>query len=249
MSECTRISKWFALEEEQVEFLFLRRQWSGRRLEMPRNPSPSGTNLSPNDRRAARPNERIAGIALSLTYVHGVGWDEHEETPELDVSEADIARIFPRVVSHRLRVHESPMDEVLNSAKEKRGAQDGEGTDDEELWERDIIKDILVKILSGIQTAIISDLRAAWFLFAFSRNDERSAIVSGWAFSAACNRPKHWYCRPGNPKATILPPGYPPKHHTLILRRRNVGKKTQQIDVGDTEQSKIPKGIAKRQSL
>ncbi|KAH7923143.1 hypothetical protein BV22DRAFT_1196906 [Leucogyrophana mollusca] len=88
-----------------------------------------------------------------------LGGDEREETPELDVSEADIARIFPRVVSHRLRVHDSPMDEVLNSAvrgavrrhgqKDQRGAEDEEGTD-EELWERDTIKDILVKILSEV---------------------------------------------------------------------------------------------------
>jgi hypothetical protein len=39
-----------------------------------------------------------------------------EEPLELDVSEADIARIFPRVVSHRVRVRDSPFDEVLSSA-------------------------------------------------------------------------------------------------------------------------------------
>ncbi|KAF9241836.1 hypothetical protein BU15DRAFT_44548 [Melanogaster broomeanus] len=40
-----------------------------------------------------------------------------KEAPlDLDVSEADIARMFPRVVSHRVRVRDSPFDEVLSSA-------------------------------------------------------------------------------------------------------------------------------------
>lgn len=35
--------------------------------------------------------------------------------PVLEVSEVDVARIFPRVVSHRLRLREGPHDEVLSS--------------------------------------------------------------------------------------------------------------------------------------
>ncbi|KAH7913278.1 hypothetical protein BJ138DRAFT_1081967 [Hygrophoropsis aurantiaca] len=88
----------------------------------------------------------------SMSMVSGVGDDE---PPELDVSEADIARIFPRVVSHRLRVRDSPMDEVLSSAV--RGAvrrpvekDSRTGEDEQRLWERDTIKDILVKILSEV---------------------------------------------------------------------------------------------------
>ncbi|KAF8893568.1 hypothetical protein BD779DRAFT_1642013 [Infundibulicybe gibba] len=37
-------------------------------------------------------------------------------TPTLDMSEADVARIVPRVVSHRLRVRSGPEDEILGSA-------------------------------------------------------------------------------------------------------------------------------------
>jgi len=36
--------------------------------------------------------------------------------PVLEVSEVDVARIFPRVVSHRLRMRAGPDDEVLASA-------------------------------------------------------------------------------------------------------------------------------------
>jgi hypothetical protein len=35
--------------------------------------------------------------------------------PVLEVSEVDVARIFPRVVSHRLRLRDGPHDEVLSS--------------------------------------------------------------------------------------------------------------------------------------
>lgn len=68
---------------------------------------------------------------------------------ELDVSEADIARMFPRVVSHRVRVRDSPFDEVLSSAicgLVRPSDADGR----ELLWERSTVKDILVRILSAV---------------------------------------------------------------------------------------------------
>ncbi|KAF8894331.1 hypothetical protein CPB84DRAFT_1782817, partial [Gymnopilus junonius] len=42
--------------------------------------------------------------------------NEPVETPVLDVSEVDIARIVPRVISHRVRMRNGPEDEVLASA-------------------------------------------------------------------------------------------------------------------------------------
>lgn len=39
----------------------------------------------------------------------------HEASP-LDVSEVDVARIAPRVISHRVRVRDGPEDEILSSA-------------------------------------------------------------------------------------------------------------------------------------
>ena len=75
-----------------------------------------------------------------------------EQAVELDVSEADIARMFPRVVSHRIRVRDSPFDEILSSAV--CGATDlpGDGSRDGETiqWERETVKDILVHILAEV---------------------------------------------------------------------------------------------------
>jgi hypothetical protein len=62
----------------------------------------------------------------------------------LDISEADVARIIPRVLSHRLRVLDGPEDEALASAMfsvvGKKARQ----------WERSTVKDILVQILSEV---------------------------------------------------------------------------------------------------
>ncbi|KAH7888926.1 hypothetical protein F5I97DRAFT_766219 [Phlebopus sp. FC_14] len=77
-----------------------------------------------------------------------------EEPLELDVSEADIARMFPRVVSHRLRVRDSPIDEVLSSVVCGAVSPPGEvqpfRPSEGEVWERDTVKDILVHILSEV---------------------------------------------------------------------------------------------------
>ncbi|KIK93441.1 hypothetical protein PAXRUDRAFT_829006 [Paxillus rubicundulus Ve08.2h10] len=70
-----------------------------------------------------------------------------EEPLELDVSEADIARIFPRVVSHRVRVRDSPFDEVLSSAVCGAVSVLGEA---DNIWERDTVKEILVHILAEV---------------------------------------------------------------------------------------------------
>lgn len=79
---------------------------------------------------------------------------QSEEPTELDVSEADIARMFPRVVSHRIRVRDSPFDEILSSAVcgatsthwHGNESQGGETVQ----WERETVKDILVHILAEV---------------------------------------------------------------------------------------------------
>ncbi|KAG2074717.1 hypothetical protein BDR04DRAFT_1092944 [Suillus decipiens] len=88
-----------------------------------------------------------------------------DEELELDVSEADVARIFPRVVSHRIRVRESPVDEVLSSAVCGAVSRPGvilkgmnsdweEGPidvhDPNTVWERETVKDILVHVLARV---------------------------------------------------------------------------------------------------
>ncbi|KIJ68090.1 hypothetical protein HYDPIDRAFT_25535 [Hydnomerulius pinastri MD-312] len=95
--------------------------------------------------------------ASSSVYRSFVSHLTEEEDPlELDVSEADIARMFPRVVSHRLRVRDSPVDEVLSSAV--CGAvsvpgeveQTGDSKEDSDGWQRDTVKEILVHILAEV---------------------------------------------------------------------------------------------------
>lgn len=88
-----------------------------------------------------------------------------EELLELDVSEADVARIFPRVVSHRVRVRDSPVDEILSSAVCGAVSRPGsipKGMDSEWkegfidvhdpdiVWERETVKDILVHVLAKV---------------------------------------------------------------------------------------------------
>jgi hypothetical protein len=90
---------------------------------------------------------------------------EEEEALELDVSEADVARIFPRVVSHRVRVRDSPVDEILSSvvcgAVSWPGFTSQETNSDWEegpinvhdpniVWERETVKDILVHVLATV---------------------------------------------------------------------------------------------------
>lgn len=74
----------------------------------------------------------------------------HEEV--LDVSEADIARIVPRVISHRLRVRDGPEDEILASvvysAVRSHGSEDQE--EEGQAWERSTVKDIIIRILSEV---------------------------------------------------------------------------------------------------
>ncbi|KAH9892668.1 hypothetical protein C8Q73DRAFT_791694 [Cubamyces lactineus] len=84
-----------------------------------------------------------------------------------DVSEEDVARIFPRVVSHRLRVRNGPDDEVLGSVMWPAVMPEGaaaaaamgnvEGSPDVDVaapvkmgWERKTVKEILVRILADV---------------------------------------------------------------------------------------------------
>lgn len=72
----------------------------------------------------------------------------------LDVSEVDIARIVPRVISHRVRLRDGPEDELLSSAlfgatfkPPPEVLQTGQGEDEVTL---DSVKKVLVQILSDV---------------------------------------------------------------------------------------------------
>ena len=49
------------------------------------------------------------------THSNPEALEESKVGPILEISEVDVARIFPRVVSHRLRLRDGPHDEVLSS--------------------------------------------------------------------------------------------------------------------------------------
>lgn len=69
--------------------------------------------------------------------------------PEVwDVSEVDIARIFPRVVSHRVRVRSGPDDEILGSIMHP--AVRPQPSSDVPLAERKTVKQIMVEILADV---------------------------------------------------------------------------------------------------
>lgn len=66
---------------------------------------------------------------------------------QLDVSEADIARVMPRVISHRVRVRDGPRDEIMGSVVYS-AVQDGVGSGDAAT--RGMVKEILVDILGEV---------------------------------------------------------------------------------------------------
>ena len=72
----------------------------------------------------------------------------------LDVSEVDIARMVPRVISHRVRLRSGPEDELLSSAlfgatfkPPPEVLQAGQGEDEIIL---DYVKKVLVQVLSDV---------------------------------------------------------------------------------------------------
>jgi hypothetical protein len=74
------------------------------------------------------------------------------EPEVLEVSEADIARIAPRVMTHRLRVRDGPQDEILGSARFPAVLADDhdDGRASAGAIGRSTIKEILVRILAEV---------------------------------------------------------------------------------------------------
>ncbi|KAF7985044.1 hypothetical protein HWV62_8881 [Athelia sp. TMB] len=94
--------------------------------------------------------------SMNRSQLSAVFSEATSEELTLDASEADIARIVPRVLSHRLRVRDGPEHEILGSLRYgvvdicsdwERGDK---VTDSEGGIERDTVKNILVKILSEV---------------------------------------------------------------------------------------------------
>ncbi|KAI0373935.1 hypothetical protein BV20DRAFT_988046 [Pilatotrama ljubarskyi] len=124
----------------------------------------NGGRLDSDSRRSEEYDELVPeedGISPpeALASAFSRGW------PEVwDVSEEDVARIFPRAVSHRLRVRDGPDDEILGSVMwpavspegTAGGAAPGSTEDSPDAggeplgWERKTVKEILVRILADV---------------------------------------------------------------------------------------------------
>ncbi|TFY62564.1 hypothetical protein EVJ58_g3777 [Rhodofomes roseus] len=91
----------------------------------------------------------------AMTPTLGAPTPAPTKPPEVwDVSEVDIARIFPRVVSHRLRVRDGPDHEILGSvmypAVDTPRVSNAKQPEEEPAWERRTVKDVLVEILADV---------------------------------------------------------------------------------------------------
>ncbi|KAI0063540.1 hypothetical protein BV25DRAFT_1824084 [Artomyces pyxidatus] len=83
-------------------------------------------------------------------------WLEEEWGARWDVSEVDVAKVMPRVMTHRLRVRDGPEDEIMSSVMfmaagpraEVSVEESGDGVT--EFWRRRTVKDIIVKIISEV---------------------------------------------------------------------------------------------------
>ncbi|KAH9998508.1 hypothetical protein BJV74DRAFT_824886 [Russula compacta] len=79
-------------------------------------------------------------------------WLHLDPQAKWDVSEVDVAKVVPRVVSHRLRVRDGPEDEIMASVvfmatipRIPTGIEKKEG-----VWRRRTVKEILVKLMAQV---------------------------------------------------------------------------------------------------
>ena len=81
-----------------------------------------------------------------------VEWLHLDPHAKWDVSEVDVAKVVPRVVSHRLRVRDGPEDEMMAGimfmATNPRVHTSIENKDG--VWRRRTVKEILVKLMTQV---------------------------------------------------------------------------------------------------
>lgn len=100
-------------------------------------------------------NPAMDGVDSNPGNISARSQDHQNRLEMLYVSEADIARIVPRVVTHRLRVRNGPQDEVLSStvfgAAFGNYVDSGQDGDQPSYgYPRTTVKDILVGILGDV---------------------------------------------------------------------------------------------------
>jgi hypothetical protein len=79
-------------------------------------------------------------------------WLHLDPQTKWDVSEVDVAKVVPRVVSHRLRVRDGPEDEMMagvmfmaTNPRVHTGVENKDG-----IWRRRTVKEILVKLMTQV---------------------------------------------------------------------------------------------------
>jgi len=105
--------------------------------------------VEPGGRSLVMPPPRQGGSAASGMEVD---WLHSHPLVKWDVSEVDVAKVVPRVISHRLRVRDGPEDEMMagimfmaTSPRVPTGIEHNEG-----IWRRRTIKEILVKLMAHV---------------------------------------------------------------------------------------------------
>ncbi|KAI0314911.1 hypothetical protein OF83DRAFT_1085322, partial [Amylostereum chailletii] len=111
--------------------------------------------LAPSSLRDPDPDDDLPLPPPAHAQEEGPSWvwdDRALEHWTWDLSEGDVARIAPRVLSHRVRVRDGPRDEVLSSAVYV-AARTGAAKDlflPEVGWKRRTVKDIVIRILKDV---------------------------------------------------------------------------------------------------
>ncbi|THH12468.1 hypothetical protein EW146_g7666 [Bondarzewia mesenterica] len=84
-------------------------------------------------------------------------WDTADKDVRWDASEIDVAKVVPRVISHRLRVRDGPEDEILSSAmflaavpRLKLDAAEADDKVSKEVWRRRTVKEIIVRLMAEV---------------------------------------------------------------------------------------------------
>jgi hypothetical protein len=93
-----------------------------------------------------------SGRPASVAEASEADWLHLDPQAKWDVSEVDVAKVVPRVVSHRLRVRDGPEDEMMagvmfmaTNPRVQTGVESKDG-----VWRRRTVKEILVKLMSQV---------------------------------------------------------------------------------------------------
>jgi hypothetical protein len=97
-------------------------------------------------------NTPSAQRLASATSGAEADWLHLEPRMKWDASEVDVAKVVPRVISHRLRVRDGPEDEMMGglvfmatTPRVPTGFENKEG-----IWRRRTVKEILVKLMTQV---------------------------------------------------------------------------------------------------